>query len=74
MTFPPKFNPSRPSCYNGTTPPLHFLQLYSLTVCAAKGDGKCMANWLPIALKGAGITCLLNLPVGSIHLFEELCL
>ena len=40
MTFPPKFNPSLPSCYDGTTPPLDFLQLYILTVCAAKGDGK----------------------------------
>ena len=33
-----------------------------------------MANWLPMALKGAAITWLMNLPEGSIHSFEELCL
>ena len=44
VTFPPKFNPSLPSRYDGTTPPLDFQQLYSLTVCAAKGDDKCIAN------------------------------
>ena len=74
MTFPLKFNPSLPSRYDRTTPPLDFLQLYSLTVYAAKGDDKCMANWLPMALKGAAITWLMNLPEGSIHSFKELCL
>ena len=29
VTFPPKFNPSLSSRYDGTTPPLDFLQLYS---------------------------------------------
>ena len=33
-----------------------------------------MANWLPMALKGASITWLMNLLEGSIHSFEELCL
>ena len=61
VSFPPKFNPSIPSRYDGTTPPINFLQLYSLTVCAAKGDDKCMANWLPMALQGATITWLMNL-------------
>ena len=74
VTFPPKFNPSLPSRYDGTTPPLDFLQLYSLTVCAAKGDDKCMANWMPMGLKGAAITWLMNLPEGSIHSYEEMCL
>ena len=70
VTFPPKFNPSLPSRYDGTTPPLDFLQLYSLTICAAKGDD----NWMPMALKGAAITWLMNLSEGSIHSYEELCL
>ena len=74
VTFPPKFNPSLPSRYDGTTPPLDFPQLYSLTVCAAKGDDKCMANWMPMALKGAAITWLMNFPEESIHSYEELCL
>ena len=74
MTFPPKFNPSLPSRYDGTTPPLDFLQLYSLNFCAAKGDNKWMANWLPMALKGSAITWLINLPEGSIHPYKELCL
>ena len=44
VTFPSKFNPSLPSRYDGTTPPLDFLQLYSLAICAARVDDKCMAN------------------------------
>ena len=74
VTFPPKFNSSFPPRYNGTTPPLDFLQLYSLTICATQGDDKCMANWMPMSLKGAAITWLMNLPEGSIHSYEELCL
>ena len=70
VTSPPKFSPSLPSRYDGTTPPLDFLQLYSLTVCAVKGDDKCMANWLPMALKGVAISWLMNLPEGSIHSYE----
>ena len=32
-----------------------------------------MANWMPMALKGAAITWIMNLPEGSIHSYEELC-
>ena len=72
VTFPPKFNPSLPPRYDGTAPPLDFLQLYSLAICAAKGDDKCMASWMHMALKGAAVTWLMNLPEGSIHSYEEL--
>ena len=33
-----------------------------------------MANWMPMALKGTVVTWLMNLPEGSIHSYEELCL
>ena len=52
VTFPPKFNPSLPSRYDGTTPPLDMLHLYSLTVCAAKGTTSAWPTGCPWPSKG----------------------
>ena len=42
------------------------MQLYELSIKAANGDEKVMANWSPMALKDGPRSWLLNLPVGSI--------
>ena len=66
VASPGKFKPDLPPRYVGTPDPAEFLQLYELSIEAAKGDEKVMANWFPMALKDGARLCLLNLPPGSI--------
>ena len=61
-----KFKPDLPPRYDGTPDPAEFLQLYELSIEAANGDEKVMANWFPMALKDGARTCLLNLQHGLI--------
>ena len=61
-----KFRTDLPPCYDGTPDPAEFLQLYELSIEAANGDEKFMANWFPMALKDGARSWLLNLPPGSI--------
>ena len=46
-----KFKPDLPPRYDSTPGPVEFLQLYELSIKAANGDEKVMANWFPMALK-----------------------
>ena len=66
VVWPNKFKLDLPPRYDGTTDPAEFLQLYELSIKAANGDEKVMANWFPMALKDGTRSWLLNLPVGSI--------
>ena len=66
VTWPGKFKPDLPPCYDGTADPAEFLQLYELGIEAANGDEKFMANWFPMALKDDARTWLLNLAPGTI--------
>ena len=61
-----KFKLDLPPRYDVTPDPAEFLQLYELSIEAANGDEKVMANWFPMALKDGPRLWLLNLPVGSI--------
>ena len=61
-----------PPCYDGTTGPAEFLQLYELSIEAANGDEKVMANWFPMALKDGAGSWLLNLLHGSISSWDEM--
>ena len=61
-----KFKPDLPPRYDGTPDPAEFLQLYELSIEAANGDEKVMANRFPMALKDGARSWLLNLPPGSI--------
>ena len=45
VTWPGKFKPDLPPRYDGTADPAEFLQLYELSIEAANGDEKVMANW-----------------------------
>jgi hypothetical protein len=53
MVWPDKFRPDIGARYDGTSNPVEFLQLYVVTVQAARGDQRVMANWFPMALKDA---------------------
>ena len=63
VAWPGKLKPDLPPRYDGTADPAEFLQLYELSIEAANGDEKVMANWFPMALKDPW---LLNLQHGSI--------
>ena len=52
---------------------MEFLQLYTMSIQAAGGDDKVMANWFQMALKDSALAWFLNLPEGSISSWEELC-
>ena len=65
VAWPGKFKPNPPPRYDGTPNPEEFLQLYELSIKAANGDEKVMANWFPMALKEGARSWLLNLPLGS---------
>ena len=72
VVWPGKFKPDLPSRYDDTPEPAEFLQLYELSIEAANGDEKVMANWFPMALKDGARSWLLNLPVGSISSWGEM--
>ena len=44
VIWPVKFKPGLPPCYDGTHDPAEFLQLYAMSIEAANGEGKVMAN------------------------------
>ena len=66
IVWPGKFKPDLPPRYDGTPDRAEFLQLYELSIRAANGDEKVMANVFRMALKDEARSWLLNLPAGSI--------
>ena len=44
IVWPSKFKPDLPPCYDDIADPAEFLQLYELSIEAASGDEKIMAN------------------------------
>jgi hypothetical protein len=70
---PDKFKPDIGACYDRTTNPVEFLQLYVVAVQAARGDQRAMANWFPMALKDAPRTWLMNLPHEFVTSWKDLC-
>ena len=72
VIWPGKFKPDLPARYDGTPDPAEFLQLYELSIKAANGDEKFMANWFPMALKDGARSWLLILPPGSISSWDEM--
>ena len=73
VAWPGKFKLDLPPRYDGTPDPAEFLQLYELSIEAANGDEKVMANWFPMALKDGARSWLLNLPLGSISSWNKIC-
>jgi hypothetical protein len=72
-TWPPKFRPQLPEKYDGTSNPSEFLQVYVTAITAAGGNTAVMASYFHVALIGPARTWLMNLTLGSIYSWEELC-
>jgi hypothetical protein len=73
VSWPPKFRPHLPEKYDGTTKPSEFLQVYVTAITAAGGNTTVMATYFHVALSGPARTWLMNLALGSIYSWEELC-
>jgi hypothetical protein len=72
-SWPTKFRPHLPEKYDGTTNPLEFLQVYVTAITAAGGNTTVMATYFHVALSGPAQTWLMNLTLGSVYSWEELC-
>jgi hypothetical protein len=73
VSWPPKFCPHLPEKYDGTSNPSEFLQVYVTAITAAGGNTAVMATYFHVALSGPAWTWLMNLALGSIYTWEELC-
>jgi hypothetical protein len=51
VSWPPKFRSDLPARYDDHGDPTEFLQLFIVSIEAAGGDQKVLANWFPMALK-----------------------
>jgi hypothetical protein len=73
VAWPPRFRPDIGARYDGTSIPVEFLQRYAADVRAAGGDGRVMAIWFPMAMKGEPCRWLCGLPSRSILSWRDLC-
>jgi hypothetical protein len=72
-SWPSKFRPHLPEKYDVTSNPSEFLQVYVTAITAAGGNTAVMATYFHVALSGPARTRLMNLALGSIYSWEELC-
>jgi hypothetical protein len=72
-SWPPKFRSHLLEKYDGTSNPSEFLQVYVTAITAAGGNTAVMATYFHVALSGPALTWLMNLALGSIYSWEELC-
>jgi hypothetical protein len=73
VSWPSKFWPHLPEKYDGTTNPSEFLQVYVTAITAAGGNTAVMATYFHVAVSGPARTWLMNLTLGSVYSWEELC-
>jgi hypothetical protein len=59
--------------YNGSVNPTEFLQIYTTSILATGGNEVIMAHYFLVALIGTARSWLMNLPLGSLYSWEELC-
>jgi hypothetical protein len=72
-SWPPKFRPHLPEKYDETSNPSEFLQVYVTAITAAGGNTTVMATYFHVALSGPARTWLMNLTLGLVYSWEELC-
>jgi hypothetical protein len=58
---------------DGTVNPTKFLQIYSISILVVGGDEVIMANYFPVTLTGTTCSWLMNLPVGTLDSWLDLC-
>jgi hypothetical protein len=73
VDWPRHFCPTTPARFNGSSDPVEFLRQYAVAIRAARGDGRVMANWFPMATKDEPRRWILGLPLGSISSWRDLC-
>jgi hypothetical protein len=71
--WPPKFRSHLPEKYDGTLNPSEFLQVYVTAITTAGGNTAVMATYFHVALSRPAQTWLMNLTLGSVYSWEELC-
>jgi hypothetical protein len=71
--WPPKFRSHLPEKYDGTLNPSEFLQVYVTAITTAGGNTAVMATYFHVALSRLAQTWLMNLTLGSVYSWEELC-
>jgi hypothetical protein len=72
-SWPSKFWTHLPEKYDGTSNPSEFLQVYVTAITAAGGNTALMVTYFHVALSGPARTWLMNLALGSIYSWVELC-
>jgi hypothetical protein len=65
--------PHLPEKYDGTSNTSEFLQVYVTAITAAGGNTTVMATYFHVALSRPARTWLMNLTLGSVYSWEELC-
>jgi hypothetical protein len=73
VKWPAKFKAGHIDRYDSSNNPEEFIQVYQTIIEAAGGDDRVKANFLPTALSGTARSWLINLPEGSIHSWNQLC-
>jgi hypothetical protein len=73
VAWPSKFRPHLPEKYDGSTNTSEFLQVYITAITAAGGNDVIMASYFHVALTESARTWLMNLTLGSIQSWGELC-
>jgi hypothetical protein len=72
VRWPDKFKTGNIDRYDDSNNPEEFIQVYQPIIEAAGGDDRVKANFLPTTLIGAARSWLINLPEGSITLWDQL--
>jgi hypothetical protein len=73
VRWPDKFKTGNIDRYDGSRNPEEFIKVYQTVIEAAGGDDQVNANFLPMALTSTVRSWLINLPEGSIALWDQLC-
>jgi hypothetical protein len=73
VRWPTKFKVGHIDQYDGSSNTEEFIQVYQTVIEAVGRDDRVKANFLHTALSGAARSWLINIPKGSIHSWDQLC-
>jgi hypothetical protein len=73
VRWPAKYKADHIDQYDDSNNPEEFIQVYQTIIEVASGDDRVKANFLHTTLSEAAKSCLINLPEGSIHSWDQLC-
>jgi hypothetical protein len=73
VAWPDKFKPGLNDKYDGSSNPEEFIRVYHTVIEVTGGDDRVKANYLLTTLYSAARSWLINLPEGTIHNWDQLC-